>query len=231
MPKVKPYEIRDARLMGFLIRVQPSGRKTYYCEYRRGARIKIGQFQTLSVKMAHDRAKEILAEYYRGGEPAIEMKRNKSASTYKQYLEERYFSLVDANHSSAQHTRRRLIVDCAQFLNKKLTHITPELVEKWRLAIVAKGNSPHTANRAYANLRASLTKAEEWGFLDEHPLRKMKPLKTDKNLKVRYLSKDEETRLRNALDNREMRMRTQRKKQVATVCLLRNTATRQTVYA
>ena len=72
--KSKPYEIRDTKLTGFLLRVQPTGRKTYYCEYRRGARLKIGPESALSVKSARRRPKDILAQYYQGGEPAVALR-------------------------------------------------------------------------------------------------------------------------------------------------------------
>jgi len=73
-PKTKAYEIRDTKVSGFLVRVQPSGRKTYYCEYKRGARVKIGQFQTLSTKQARDQALNILAKYIQGEDPAQKRK-------------------------------------------------------------------------------------------------------------------------------------------------------------
>jgi len=208
--KAKAYEIRDTKLTGFLLRIQPTGKKTYYCEYRRGARLKIGPESALSVKSARKRAKEILAQYYQGGEPAIVMKKAKAMPTYGEFLRQHYFSWVDANHSSAKSTKRRLTVDCAVFQKLKLDAITPQRVEKWRTAKVASGLSPHAANRCYNAFRASLSKAEEWGFLKEHPLRKMKPLKADSNLKIRYLSKNEEQRLRAALDQREETMKCHR---------------------
>lgn len=65
-------------------------------------------------------------------------------------------------------------------------------------------------NRIYTNFRASLSKAEEWGLIDEHPLRKMKPIKTAQKSIVRYLSNDEEKRLRVALDEREDRKHSER---------------------
>ena len=89
--KTKPYEIRDTKLTGFLLRVQPTGKKTYYCEYRRGARLKIGPESALSVKSARRRAKDILAQYYQGGEPAIALKKAKTIPTYAQFLKEHYF--------------------------------------------------------------------------------------------------------------------------------------------
>jgi len=131
------------------------------------------------------------------------VRKNKQSYTFKEFLEEHYFTWVDANHKSAKETKRKLSIDCITFANKKLDEITPHIVEKWRLAKIAKGNSPQTANRCFAYLRAALTKAEEWGIIEEHPFRKMKLIKTDKNNIVRYLSTDEEIRLRASLEHRE----------------------------
>ncbi|WP_427453575.1 tyrosine-type recombinase/integrase [Litorimonas sp. WD9-15] len=206
----KPYEIRDKKLVGFLIRVQPTGKMTYYCEYRRGGRVKIGPESAYSVKSARVLARQIIAEFHQGGEPAITAKKAKDIATYQDFLEEHYFKWVEANHNASGATKRCLLSDCAPFLKKKLDDITPQSVEKWRIGRVASGLSPHTANRSYATLRASLSKAEEWGIIAEHPLRKMKLLKTDSNLKVRYLSNEEEKRLREALGQREAVMRSQR---------------------
>src|ERR1700754_3517693 len=41
-PSDKPFEVRDTRTPGLLLRVQPSGTMTYYLEFSRGRRLKIG---------------------------------------------------------------------------------------------------------------------------------------------------------------------------------------------
>ena len=79
------------------------------------------------------------------------------------------------------------------------------------MRLLSQGKTPNTVNRIYTNFRASLSKAEEWELIDVHPLRKMKPLKTPENTRVRYLRPDEETRLRQALDEREERKRAERR--------------------
>ena len=42
-PKEKPFEVWDNTLKRFIVRVQPSGTKTYIVEYARHKRITIGQ--------------------------------------------------------------------------------------------------------------------------------------------------------------------------------------------
>ena len=127
-PKSKPYEIRDNKLVGFLVRVQPTGKMTYYCEYRRGGRVKIGPESAYNVKSARKLAKQILADFYQSGEPAITTKKTKEIATYRDFLEEHYFQWVEANHNAPDATKRCLLVDCAPFLRKKLDNISPCLL-------------------------------------------------------------------------------------------------------
>jgi len=210
-PKSKAYEIRDTNISGFLVRIQPSGRKTYYCEYKRGSRVKIGLYQTLSTHQARGQAQQILAKYFQGEDPAQKRKEERASISYAEFLESYYFPWVDANLRSAYEYRRVLNVNCKALKNTPLKDFDIRMVEKWRLKLLASGKTPNTVNRIYTNLRASLSKAEEWGLIDEHPLRKMKPIKTAQKSIVRYLSTDEERRLRVALNKREERKRSERK--------------------
>lgn len=201
--RAKTYEIRDAKTIGFVVRVQPSGKKSYYCEYKRGGRLKIGSTDTWSVKQARDRTKEIVVEFQKTGSVEVFKSDAQERLTYLQFLKKHYFAWVDANHKSSKKTRRRLLNDCALFHATRLDSITPQMVEKWRTERISKGNSPHTANRCFAYLRASLSKAVEWGFLETHPLQRMKLIRTTSNVVVRFLSEEEEVRLRQALEGRE----------------------------
>lgn len=208
--KPKPYEIRDTRLTGLLVRVQPTGKKTYYCEYKRGTRLRIGQFQAFSVKEARERAKEILADFYRGGDPAVELRQKRNVSTYREFLVDHDFPWRRVNFVDGLKSEKALLSACSPFLDLKLTKITPFIVDKWRSSKFEKGNKPATVNRQFSDLKASLSRAVQWGFIPENPLRNMKPSKTDNNAIVRYLSEDEEVRLRSALNEREDGIRTKR---------------------
>ncbi|MFO1352958.1 MAG: Arm DNA-binding domain-containing protein [Gammaproteobacteria bacterium] len=51
-PKPTPYEVRDTKLKGFLVRVQPSGIMSYIVEYGRGKRITLGRVGVLTPTQA-----------------------------------------------------------------------------------------------------------------------------------------------------------------------------------
>ena len=62
-------EHRDTRLKGLVLRVMPSGVKSWYCEYGRGKRVFLGRADVLGVADARESARTILADVYRGIDP------------------------------------------------------------------------------------------------------------------------------------------------------------------
>ena len=56
-----------------------------------------------------------------------------------------------------------------------------------------------------------MVKASDWGAIKESPLKNLKLSKVDRAPKVRYLSIEEEKRLRQALSNREHLLKQERK--------------------
>lgn len=68
-PKDKPYDVRDDKLTGFLVRVNISGKLLYMCEYARGKRISIGKVGVLTPMQARDVAHSILGEAAKGINP------------------------------------------------------------------------------------------------------------------------------------------------------------------
>jgi integrase len=71
---------------------------------------------------------------------------------------------------------------------------------------------PRSINRDIQRLQSVLSRAVEWGVLDKHPLAGLKPLKADKTGRVRFLTREEETSLRQALIEREERQREARER-------------------
>jgi integrase len=70
--------------------------------------------------------------------------------------------------------------------------------------------SPETIKRDIASLKAAYNRAVEWELMAISPISKVKRPKIDQNPKIRFLTDEEETCLRAALDNREENMRAER---------------------
>lgn len=208
-PKDRPYELHDDGLEGFILRVQPTGVKTFYCVYGRGKRIRIGRADAMSTQDARELATRYLDQSYRGEDPKATRK-PKQVLTYRDFLAEHYAPWARANLRSAEDRLKVVPTLFGQFLDKPLDGIAALEVEKFRTARLAAGKKPSTVNRDLSFLKASLSKAVEWGLLAENPLRIIKQSREDDCAKVRFLSPEEEIRLRAALVARENHKRKER---------------------
>jgi len=211
-PKDKPFEVADVDLPGFLLRVQPSGVMNYYARYRlpdgKQTRLRLGSASTLTPAQARDKARRVLADVTMGEDPAA-AKRRAKAHTLRTFVEEVYGPWLVANRKRGAETAQVIVAAFPELLDKKLEDINGWHVERWRRELLKKGRSRSTANRYLAYLRGLFSRAVEWDFLAEHPLRKVKQHREDAS-RVRYLSDDEEQRLMAALDTREERIRAER---------------------
>jgi site-specific recombinase XerD len=209
--KDKPYEIRDTQLKGLLLRIQPSGVMTYYVEFRRAKRVKLGRADAITPVQAREQAKTILSEAYKGEDPT-QKKRLERAQTYLQFLEAVYKDWLVLNLRTGEKTFNSLKNSFPEFHDLRLAEITLWIVEKWRSRRHKEGLKATSINRELANLRACITRAHQWGYLDCDPLEKIKPSKVDSSPKVRYLSISEEQQLRRTLNQREDEVRENREK-------------------
>ena len=208
-PADKPYEVRDTRLKGLLLRVQPSGVMSYYVEYARGKRVRLGRADAVTPAEARKGARTILGDAYGGRDPASSLREAK-AHTLRSFVDEVYQPWAEQNIRTAKATVARLRSSFPDLQDKKLKDINPWVVEKWRMARLKGGAKATTVNRDLDDLKSSLAKAVLWGLLDDHPIAGVKRSKIDSNPRVRFLSKDEDQRLRVALDAREDRIRRER---------------------
>ena len=208
-PPAKEYNIHDERTRGFYIRVRASGEAAYYCQLDRAKKIRIGHIDEIRPNVARDIAEGYIADYKRGIDPIAEKKKAK-AGTLLDYLNTTYGPWVEANRKTGTDTLRRIKAAFPDLLKTPIGDITPWQVDKWRSAKMKLGRKPSSLNRDLVALKACLSKAVEWSILESHPLAKVKPQKVDKAGKVRFLSPDEENRIREALARRTERMRQER---------------------
>lgn len=208
-PKDKPYDVRDDKLTGFLVRVNISGKLVYMCEFSRGKRITIGKVGILTPAQARDKALSILGDATKGIDPR--KKNNKTGITLKDFIELHYKPWIIQDRKSGERTVKH-IIRCffEPFGHLALKDLTPVIVDQWRTQRLKSNTSAETVNRDMISLKSALSKAVLWELIEKHPLEKLKQLKSDGSVKVRYLSKEEEKRLRKTLMDRDTKIKSAR---------------------
>lgn len=187
-------EHRDTRLKGLVLRITPTGTKSWYCEYARGKRIMLGRADALGVADARESARAILADVYRGIDPMEARKPKQVVPTYRAFLQGDYLAWAKSSQRSWKQNVNRLQTAFKSLLDKKLDKITGLDIERWRGQQVERGLSNQTINRDIASIKASFNRAVDWGILPHNPLSKVKKARVDDCLKVRFLSEGEEGR-------------------------------------
>ena len=222
-PEPKAYEVVDTELKGFLLRIQPTGRKTFYYSYRTAAgsrkRIKIGALgPALTVAQARDKATICAGKVSDGVDVQGEKAAGKSAakealhSTLERFLFDQYHPWAVANRKSGQQTVDQVTRAFKPWLKLAMQDIHIKRVERWRTARLQSGTKPSSINRLVHALRGVMTKAVEWDVIAEHPLAKLKPLAIDAGINARYLSVAEEERLWAALAARDAELKAARER-------------------
>ena len=214
-----PYELRDSEIKGFLVRVQPSGAKNFYLDYRhdgRRNRLRLGAYPNLSADGARELARIATGEAAKG----IDLQERKKAqrvaverakhSTLEAFLE-RYVAWEET-HRKVRHATRIRAVFPSKWLREPLTALNTWTLESWRREARKEGKKATTVNRDVAALKAVLSKAIEWGVLERSQIENLKPLKTDPIGRVRFLTTQEEKRIRKALRDRDLEMRERRER-------------------
>lgn len=216
-PAAKPFTVRDSELKGFTLRVRPNGGMSWLFDYRNdaGRRLtyKIGSYPGLKSEGARRQAEIIAGKIADHIDPQAEKleARVESArakvSTLGAFIDGRY------GPWALEHLRRgdvavaRLKADFEKWLNEPLASFNGWRIESWRRDRLKAGTKPVTLNRQVDTLRSCLRKAVDWQVVDKHPLQGLKRLKVDDDERVRFLSPDEEKRLRAALETREADLR------------------------
>jgi integrase len=206
-----PAEIRDSKLVGFILRVRPSGRHSYYAVYGRNRWHLLGTSDVLSAPEAREECRKVLADVAKGGDPVATKQAKKKDITFEAFIDQHYQSWAEAQRKTGAEQTQRLRQAFGATLNSaKLSEVNAFLVERWRSERLRSKKAASTVNRDLSTLRGALSRAVDWGLLKEHPLRRMKAMKTDTRGIVRYLSADEEARLLKAMAARDDQRRAKR---------------------
>lgn len=209
-PGPKPFEIYDSRLGGFTLRVQPSGVRSYYARLNRNRRIALGKVGQYTPDEARERCKKVLGNVANGRSPLHGLD-GAEGETLGEFIKNTYAPWARATRPrTAGKSLDRLKLHFTKWYAWPLTDITVETIEKWRVQRINEGIEPSTVRRDLDTLASVLTRAVRAKRLTENVARQVERPKVDRTPKVRYLSKEEETQLREALTMRDEEMRAAR---------------------
>ncbi|MCC7490634.1 MAG: DUF4102 domain-containing protein, partial [Gammaproteobacteria bacterium] len=95
-PAQKPFEIRDSRLPGFVVRIQPSGVRAFYAQLGRGLRVALGKVGVLTPEQARQRCERVLGNVAHGREPTFGLD-GPAPLTLGEFIEATYAPWVRVN--------------------------------------------------------------------------------------------------------------------------------------
>ena len=205
-PAEKPFEIRDESDKGFLLRVQPSGVRTYYVELHRGKRIRVGSTFELTPDEARDRARKIKGNHAHG-RPPLEGIAGAAGETLESFVDDSYTPwLVGNRRPGIDDTVSRIKTNFRPWLGRPLGSITTTDLEEWKTAGLRAGRALPTVWRNLMLLSGVLTRAVKLRRIAENPARFLDKPSVDRTPRVRFLDDQEEVRLREALAERDARI-------------------------
>jgi len=199
----KPYEVRAARPAGLLLRVQPSGSRTFYVQLGRAQRVRVGPAGVYTLKQAVERAHAILKDPGAATGP-------RQGSTLVEYVDNHYSDHALAKLKNGEKSVARVKSIWKALLGKRMTAITAAEVDKLRTKRLLAGITPATVNRDIAALSGVFAHWCKNIKSATHPLAELEALDVADDERIRYLAPDESMRLRAALKARDDQARSGR---------------------
>jgi integrase len=219
--KSQRYTIWDVELKGFGVKVQPSGRKSYFAYYRTqsGQQRKpaIGSHGKVTTEEARQIAKKWIAASVSGADISEDRKEARSAPLVwdlaQKYLDD--YAACFKKPSSFKTDQSNLNNHVLPLIGtKKVSEVTRADIEDIKIAIREGKTSarrkakfsgrsittggPGVANRTISLLSKMMGCAVDWGMRSDNPALRIK--KFPERRKDRFLDADEIRRLLNALD-------------------------------
>lgn len=207
-PQDRPYEIRDLAMKGLILRVQPSGYRAFIVEWARGKRKTLGFAGHLSLDDARAQTLTAMAEALQQRLPSIAGK-SVAGPTLATFLSDHYEPWAVNELRGGAGYVDRIRKTFPDLLDEPLSALDLGAIESWwrsRVHATSDGKrtvSKATASRDLACLRSALSKAAEWRLIESNPLMGLKNKTVASRKVVRYLTDDEERRLRKALAHRD----------------------------
>lgn len=207
-------DYRDAKMPGFVLRARPSGVHSWRVQLPDRRWLTLGRVDEVALADAREAAQQRRAKAALNVE--IPGRKARSDITLASFLDQQYEAWMKATHRGRAGQVERIRWAFKDMLNLKLSEITAGRLERWRAtrhnqqqrAASSTKRAPRPVSRATINrdvqaLRAALSRAVEWGSLSANLLGRVKHIPEDENAVIRYLSREEEQRLRKVLGERD----------------------------
>lgn len=185
----KPVFLRDTKLKGFAIKVNPSGVHRFIVEVRKEGKTKrttIGTFGEIPITEAREIAGGVLSEY-KSSNIASQPDSNESSKLSPQItiteLFEEYLVAKNIKETTADDYNRTLN-HLFKPLNRPIDTITRFQIKEWYLALKS---TPTQANRCYRVMNSLYNYAMQVGYIESNPFIIVKTLKYKTKPKETYL--------------------------------------------
>jgi len=216
-PEASRYTVRFEGTPGLELRVAPTAVMTFSYTYRtkQGCRERytIGRYGKVTPDQVRGRIKSLDGRIERGESPQQEKRGTRATGdmpTLKGFVDGDYGDWLHLHHRSGTQTSKRIVRAFDDLKNTPLDQITVWLLDKWQSRRLKEGVSKSTIRRDLAALGGALSRAVEWKLIEANPIASRKRQERPADERNRYLSTEEENRLRAVLDDREAALKARR---------------------
>ena len=170
-PAAAPYLIWDTKQAGLVLRVQPTGHRSWYCVYRHHARPRwhrLGNVDAIGLADARMLAAEIMLQAAKGLDPAAEKKAERSRGTFEE-LATRYLEEHAKRHNKSWRQadaliRRHLLLRWGKLQAASISRSDVK-------AVMVRIEAPVVANQTLAAASAVFTWAMKEELIASNPCR------------------------------------------------------------
>lgn len=186
----------DPKYKGLVLRVSPSGSKTWRLNYRNANKIQkrytIASYDALTLSQVKLELQRLNGLISQGVDIQVKEEQANRDILFKDYLNDFYLGWYASNRKSYKTNNDILVKQLKSLHDIKLKDIVPNLVNNILYKYQKEAKiSDSRVNRIMACLKGAISKAYEFGYIDVNSLTKLK-LKPTFSSKIRYLD-DEET--------------------------------------
>ncbi|MEN8236929.1 MAG: site-specific integrase [Pseudomonadota bacterium] len=194
--------IWDTEITGFCVRIYPTGRKTYFFQYRNPQRqtkfLKLGVHGNVTTEQARETAKQLALKVSAGEDPSVK-KVPVAGNHNMEELAQKYLKL----HAEKDKSPKSIKEDKAMLKNyvlkefgtQQVAEVTFESIQDFHVRLKKKSVY---ANRILSLLHKMFNLAIQWRWRKDNPASNVKKYKENK--RTRWLQEEELKRLIKVLD-------------------------------